>query len=273
MDPRSGYARGCLRTLDEIAAWSVLDADGEEVSAGDAAFASSRAAGFAAMIADWYFDFVLPVCLFAERAARLTRAAHHDPLPAGAVGRAAGRERPERPSRDPGETRVHVSLRDLAGEESGDKAQVPAGASVQSVAAFASRGSRATAPRTRCIASSVSSGPMGASPTCPSNGRSLSMISTFPMPSPNRVPDVKDALRRNTDEAIARGVFGVPTLALGDALFWGADATAMAADYAAAGCRYTDPEYARVAALPVGAERKEPTQPGKRKTPIVGTAQ
>jgi 2-hydroxychromene-2-carboxylate isomerase len=42
--------------------------------------------------------------------------------------------------------------------------------------------------------------------------------------------EVKDALRRNTDEAIARGVFGVPTLAIGDQLFWGADATAMVAD-------------------------------------------
>ncbi len=69
-------------------------------------------------------------------------------------------------------------------------------------------------------------------------------------------PEVKDALRRNTDEAIARGVFGVPTLAIGDELFWGADATAMAADYAAAGCRWTDPEFARVATLPVGAARR-----------------
>jgi 2-hydroxychromene-2-carboxylate isomerase len=38
-------------------------------------------------------------------------------------------------------------------------------------------------------------------------------------------PEIKDALRRNTDEAIARGVFGVPTIAIGDELFWGADAT------------------------------------------------
>ena len=38
-------------------------------------------------------------------------------------------------------------------------------------------------------------------------------------------PDVKAALRATSDEAIARGVFGVPTLAIGDALFWGADAT------------------------------------------------
>jgi 2-hydroxychromene-2-carboxylate isomerase len=86
------------------------------------------------------------------------------------------------------------------------------------------------------------------------------------------LPEVKDALRRNTDEAIARGVFGVPTLAIGDALFWGADATPMAAEYAAAGCRFTDPEFARVAELPIGAERKEPSPPGKRKTRVVGTA-
>jgi 2-hydroxychromene-2-carboxylate isomerase len=69
--------------------------------------------------------------------------------------------------------------------------------------------------------------------------------------------DVKDALRRNTDEAIARGVFGVPTLMVGDELFWGADATAMAVDFLAAGARWTDPEYERVAALPIGAVRRE----------------
>ncbi len=69
-------------------------------------------------------------------------------------------------------------------------------------------------------------------------------------------PEVKGELRRNTDEAIARGVFGVPTLAIGEELFWGADATAMASDYVAAGSRYPDPEFARVAALPIGAARR-----------------
>lgn len=67
--------------------------------------------------------------------------------------------------------------------------------------------------------------------------------------------EVKEALRRSTDEAIARGVFGVPTLAIASELFWGVDATGMAADYVAAGCRYTDPEMARVAALPQAAAR------------------
>jgi len=68
-------------------------------------------------------------------------------------------------------------------------------------------------------------------------------------------PEVKEALQRNTDEAIARGVFGVPTLVIGDEIFWGFDATQMAADFLAAGCRWSDPEFARVASLPVGATR------------------
>jgi 2-hydroxychromene-2-carboxylate isomerase len=72
--------------------------------------------------------------------------------------------------------------------------------------------------------------------------------------------EIKDALRRNTNDAVARGIFGVPTLAIGDELFWGADATAMAADYIAAGCRYTDPEMTRVASLAVGAERNSAKQ-------------
>ena len=86
-------------------------------------------------------------------------------------------------------------------------------------------------------------------------------------------PAVKDQLRRNTDEAISRGVFGVPTLAIGGELFWGADATDMARDFVNAGCRYDDPEYARVAALPAGVTRKEvaPATP-KKKTRVIGTA-
>lgn len=41
-------------------------------------------------------------------------------------------------------------------------------------------------------------------------------------------PAVKAQLRSNTEQAIARGVFGAPTLVVGDELFWGLDATGMA---------------------------------------------
>jgi 2-hydroxychromene-2-carboxylate isomerase len=37
------------------------------------------------------------------------------------------------------------------------------------------------------------------------------------------VQDIKDELRRNTDLALARGVFGVPTIFVGERSFWGND--------------------------------------------------
>lgn len=43
---------------------------------------------------------------------------------------------------------------------------------------------------------------------------------------------VKDELRRATDEAVERGVIGVPTVAVGDELFWGDDRLEEAADAA-----------------------------------------
>jgi 2-hydroxychromene-2-carboxylate isomerase len=42
---------------------------------------------------------------------------------------------------------------------------------------------------------------------------------------------VKAELKVNTEEAIARGVFGVPTFLVGDKLFWGFDALPMLRDY------------------------------------------
>ena len=86
-------------------------------------------------------------------------------------------------------------------------------------------------------------------------------------------PDVKEQLRRNTDEALGRGVFGVPTLAIGETLFFGVDAMEMALDYAKAGCRFDDPEFARVALLPEGVQRTSAKpSPGKAKTRVVGSA-
>jgi 2-hydroxychromene-2-carboxylate isomerase len=34
---------------------------------------------------------------------------------------------------------------------------------------------------------------------------------------------VKDALKRNTDEAVERGVFGAPTFFVGNDMYWGQD--------------------------------------------------
>ena len=66
---------------------------------------------------------------------------------------------------------------------------------------------------------------------------------------------VKARLRANTDAALAVGVFGVPTLALGDALYWGNDATPMIEARLADPAVFEGEEYRRIAALPVGVER------------------
>lgn len=44
-------------------------------------------------------------------------------------------------------------------------------------------------------------------------------------------PETKRQLKDNTDEAIERGVFGVPSFVTGDRIFWGFDATDMLIDF------------------------------------------
>ena len=70
-------------------------------------------------------------------------------------------------------------------------------------------------------------------------------------------PAVKDELKRNTDEAIARGVFGIPTFALEDELFWGEDVTGMMLDYLQRPDLFRTGDFARLDDLPVAAQRKE----------------
>jgi 2-hydroxychromene-2-carboxylate isomerase len=68
-------------------------------------------------------------------------------------------------------------------------------------------------------------------------------------------PTVKQRLRDNTDWAIARGVFGVPALLIGEEVFWGHDAMDMALDYLAAPERFQDGAMQAADTLPVGASR------------------
>ncbi len=69
-------------------------------------------------------------------------------------------------------------------------------------------------------------------------------------------PEVKDELRRNTEEAAQRGVFGVPSLVLDGEVFWGADAIGFAQAFLADRGVVRNPEMQRVDNLPVGAARK-----------------
>ena len=66
---------------------------------------------------------------------------------------------------------------------------------------------------------------------------------------------VKARLRANTEQALAAGVYGVPTLALDGELFWGNDATELFTDWLADRSLFRRGEYARLANLPVGVQR------------------
>lgn len=65
----------------------------------------------------------------------------------------------------------------------------------------------------------------------------------------------KATLHTNTDAALATGVFGVPTLAVGDNLFWGLDAHEFALAALADPELLADAEMQRLGCLPVGAGR------------------
>lgn len=66
---------------------------------------------------------------------------------------------------------------------------------------------------------------------------------------------VKQQLRANTEEAISAGVFGVPTVRLGEKLVWGNDATSMFEKLLVDPEYFDRGEYSRVANLPDAAER------------------
>jgi len=68
--------------------------------------------------------------------------------------------------------------------------------------------------------------------------------------------EIKDALRRNTERAAARGVFGVPTFEVDGELFWGADSIEFLNAFLADASVLRNDEVRRLDGLPVVAARK-----------------
>jgi 2-hydroxychromene-2-carboxylate isomerase len=66
---------------------------------------------------------------------------------------------------------------------------------------------------------------------------------------------VKQRLRDATDAALAKQMFGVPTLGIDDKLFWGADALEMAADYLRGDPWFDAPHWDREGAPRPGLKR------------------
>jgi 2-hydroxychromene-2-carboxylate isomerase len=68
-------------------------------------------------------------------------------------------------------------------------------------------------------------------------------------------PEIKLQLRQNTEAAIARGVFGVPTTIVGEEIFWGEDSTEMLAEYLTDPAFFTTSEMQRLRTLPAAVQR------------------
>ena len=76
---------------------------------------------------------------------------------------------------------------------------------------------------------------------------------------------VKARLKANTDEAIALGLFGVPTVVVDDApdkRFWGFDALPMLRDYLQGGAWFQSGAWEAMARVPVGVQRVAPRASG-----------
>jgi 2-hydroxychromene-2-carboxylate isomerase len=69
-------------------------------------------------------------------------------------------------------------------------------------------------------------------------------------------PEVKSSLKTNTEQAIQRGVFGVPTLEIDGELFWGADSMEFAKAFLKDPSVVRNSEMKRLDGLPVAAARK-----------------
>ena len=69
-------------------------------------------------------------------------------------------------------------------------------------------------------------------------------------------PEVKNTLRKNTEEAVTRGVFGVPTFEIDGELFWGADSIGFLKDFLENPSVIKNQEMQRLDGLPVAAARR-----------------
>ena len=68
---------------------------------------------------------------------------------------------------------------------------------------------------------------------------------------------IKEVLKSNTALALSKGIFGVPSIAVDDKIFWGLDALPMLRDYLLGGPWFEGPFWQAASAVPVGVSRKD----------------
>jgi 2-hydroxychromene-2-carboxylate isomerase len=72
-------------------------------------------------------------------------------------------------------------------------------------------------------------------------------------------PEIKARLRSNTESAVAAGVFGVPTITVGNHLFWGFDSLPMVRAYLKSDPTLETPAMKAARVVQLGAQRRERT--------------
>ena len=70
-----------------------------------------------------------------------------------------------------------------------------------------------------------------------------------------KLVEMKEPLRKSTEEAAARGIFGVPSFVVDGEVFWGTDSIGFLNSYLADPATLDNAEMRRVDGLPVGASR------------------
>ncbi len=86
------------------------------------------------------------------------------------------------------------------------------------------------------------------------------LVAQLPKEADPASNDVKQRLKTHTDEAIAKGVFGVPTFEVDDRLFWGLDALPMLRGYLDEDPWFASGAWEDLARVPVAVSR--PARPG-----------
>lgn len=71
-------------------------------------------------------------------------------------------------------------------------------------------------------------------------------------------PEVKQALQAHTEQALAQGVFGVPSFVVDGKVFWGQDGLPMLRSYLLGDPWFDGPDWTQAGATPVGVQRQRP---------------
>ena len=242
VDEARGACRGCGRTLDEIARWSGMsDAERDRIM--------ERLAGNRI---DWYFDFVSPfshLCLY--RLKELQQSVNFEPVLFAGLLNHWGQKGP---AEIPAKRLWTYRWCTWWARELGIPLRFPAAHPfnpLQYLRLSIACGNRPEAVR-RIFDHIWTTGEDAGDPARFSQlCRELNVAQDELASAP-----VKDQLRKNTEEAAARGVFGVPSFVVDGEVFWGADSLEFLKAFLADRAVVRNDEMRRVDALPAAATRK-----------------